>query len=169
MEAEIGVLRVEKKIRTRVKRQMEKTKRVLFERANEGYSKRARETEEGKDGFFRARREKNKTKLSKEAREKALTELKKLRNRAQCRRGYSCSKLSRLMVSIPWRKQTKLKDINNAQSILEADHYGLEKLKRIHRMSHFIQQKLKIKRPILFWLGQGVGKTSLENLLARRR
>ena len=166
MEAEIGVLRVEKKIRTRVKRQMEKTQREYYlNEQMKAIQKELGETEEGKDETQELEEKINKTKLSKEAREKALTELKKLRNmspmsaEATVVRNYLD-----WMVSIPWRKQTKIeKDINNAQSILEADHYGLEKVKeRILEYLAVQQRTKKLKGPILCLVGPpGVGKTSL--------
>ena len=166
MEAEIGVLRVEKKIRTRVKRQMEKTQREYYlNEQMKAIQKELGETEEGKDETQELEEKINKTKLSKEAREKALTELKKLRNmspmsaEATVVRNYLD-----WMVSIPWRKQTKIeKDINNAQSILEADHYGLEKVKeRILEYLAVQQRTKKLKGPIICLVGPpGVGKTSL--------
>ena len=166
MEAEIGVLRVEKKIRTRVKRQMEKTQREYYlNEQMKAIQKELGETEEGKDETQELEEKINKTKLSKEAREKALTELKKLRNmspmsaEATVVRNYLD-----WMVSIPWRKLTKIeKDINNAQSILEADHYGLEKVKeRILEYLAVQQRTKKLKGPILCLVGPpGVGKTSL--------
>ena len=166
MEAEIGVLRVEKKIRTRVKRQMEKTQREYYlNEQMKAIQKELGETEEGKDETQELEEKINKTKLSKEAREKALTELKKLRNmspmsaEATVVRNYLD-----WMVSIPWRKKTKIeKDINNAQSILEADHYGLEKVKeRILEYLAVQQRTKKLKGPILCLVGPpGVGKTSL--------
>ena len=166
MEAEIGVLRVEKKIRTRVKRQMEKTQREYYlNEQMKAIQKELGETEEGKDETQELEEKINKTKLSKEAREKALPELKKLRNmspmsaEATVVRNYLD-----WMVSIPWRKQTKIeKDINNAQSILEADHYGLEKVKeRILEYLAVQQRTKKLKGPILCLVGPpGVGKTSL--------
>ena len=166
MEAEIGVLRVEKKIRTRVKRQMEKTQREYYlNEQMKAIQKELGETEEGKDETQELEEKINKTKLSKEAREKALTELKKLRNmspmsaEATVVRNYLD-----WMVSIPWRKKTKIeKDINNAQSILEADHYGPEKVKeRILEYLAVQQRTKKLKGPILCLVGPpGVGKTSL--------
>ena len=166
MEAEIGVLRVEKKIRTRVKRQMEKTQREYYlNEQMKAIQKELGETEEGKDETQELEEKINKTKLSKEAREKALTELKKLRNmspmsaEATVVRNYLD-----WMVSIPWRKQTKIeKDINNDQSILEADQYGLEKVKeRILEYLAVQQRTKKLKGPILCLVGPpGVGKTSL--------
>tara|TARA_Y100001970_G_scaffold283978_1_gene400398 strand:- start:234 stop:2582 length:2349 start_codon:yes stop_codon:yes gene_type:complete len=166
MEAEIGVLRVEKKIRTRVKRQMEKTQREYYlNEQMKAIQKELGEAEEGKDETQELEEKINKTKLSKEAREKALTELKKLRNmspmsaEATVVRNYLD-----WMVSIPWRKLTKIeKDINNAQSILEADHYGLEKVKeRILEYLAVQQRTKKLKGPILCLVGPpGVGKTSL--------
>ena len=166
MEAEIGVLRVEKKIRTRVKRQMEKTQREYYlNEQMKAIQKELGETEEGKDETQELEEKINKTKLSKEAREKALTELKKLRNMSPMSAEATVVRYYLdWMVSIPWRKQTKIeKDINNAQSILEADHYGLEKVKeRILEYLAVQQRTKKLKGPILCLVGPpGVGKTSL--------
>jgi len=166
MEGEIGVLQVEKKIRGRVKRQMEKTQREYY--LNEqlkAIQKELGETDEGKDENTEIEEKIEKTKLSKEAREKAQGELKKLRNmspmsaEATVVRNY----LDWMLV-IPWKKRSRVsKDINKAKDILNSDHYGLEKVKeRILEYLAVQQRTKKLKGPILCLVGPpGVGKTSL--------
>ncbi|MDG2032398.1 MAG: endopeptidase La, partial [Rhodospirillales bacterium] len=172
MEGEIGVLQVEKKIRSRVKRQMEKTQREYY--LNEqlkAIQKELGETEEGKDETQELEEKIAKTKLSKEAREKAIAELKKLRNmspmsaEATVIRNYLD-----WMLGIPWKKRSRVKkDIREAESILEGDHYGLEKVKeRILEYLAVQQRTRKLKGPILCLVGPpGVGKTSLGKSIAR--
>ena len=172
MESEIGVLQVEKKIRSRVKRQMEKTQREFY--LNEqlkAIQKELGETEDGRDEAGELEERIEKTKLSKEAREKALSELKKLRTmspmsaEATVVRNYLD-----WMLSIPWKKRTRIKkDINVAQEILDADHYDLEKVKeRILEYLAVQQRTRKIRGPILCLVGApGVGKTSLGKSIAR--
>jgi ATP-dependent Lon protease len=172
MEAEIGVLQVEKKIRSRVKRQMEKTQREYY--LNEqlkAIQKELGETEDGRDETAEIEDKIKKTKLSKEAREKALGELKKLKSmspmsaEATVVRNYLD-----WMLSIPWKKRTRVKkDINLAEDILNADHYGLEKVKqRILEYLAVQQRTNKISGPILCLVGPpGVGKTSLGQSIAR--
>ncbi|MBT4702970.1 MAG: endopeptidase La, partial [Rhodospirillaceae bacterium] len=132
MESEIGVLQVEKKIRNRVKRQMEKTQREYY--LNEqlkAIQKELGETEDGRDETTEFEEKIAKTRLSKEAKEKSIAELKKLKNmspmsaEATVVRNYLD-----WMLSIPWKKRSRVKkDINKAQIILDEDHYGLEKVK----------------------------------------
>jgi len=172
MEAEIGVLQVEKKIRSRVKRQMEKTQREYY--LNEqlkAIQKELGETEDGRDEAAEIEDKIKKTKLSKEAREKALGELKKLKSmspmsaEATVVRNYLD-----WMLSIPWKKRTRVKkDIRLAEDILNADHYGLEKVKqRILEYLAVQQRTNKISGPILCLVGPpGVGKTSLGQSIAR--
>jgi len=172
MEGEIGVLQVEKKIRSRVKRQMEKTQREYY--LNEqlkAIQKELGETEEGKDETQELEEKIAKTKLTKEAREKSIAELKKLRNmspmsaEATVVRNYLD-----WMLSIPWKKRSRIKkDIREAEAILEADHYGLEKVKeRILEYLAVQQRTKKLKGPILCLVGPpGVGKTSLGKSIAR--
>ena len=172
MESEIGILQVEKKIRSRVKRQMEKTQREFY--LNEqlkAIQKELGETEDGRDEASELEERIEKTKLSKEAREKALAELKKLRTmspmsaEATVIRNYLD-----WMLSIPWKKRTRIKkDINNALEVLDADHYGLEKVKeRILEYLAVQQRTRKIRGPILCLIGApGVGKTSLGKSIAR--
>ncbi len=172
MEAEIGVLQVEKKIRNRVKRQMEKTQREYY--LNEqlkAIQKELGESEDGRDEAAELEERINKTHLSKEAREKAMGELKKLRSmspmsaEATVVRNYLD-----WILSIPWKKRTKVKrDIKLAEDILNADHYGLEKVKeRILEYLAVQQRTVKVRGPILCLVGPpGVGKTSLGRSIAR--
>ena len=172
MEGEIGVLQVEKKIRSRVKRQMEKTQRDYY--LNEqlkAIQKELGESEEGKDELQELEEKLAKLKLSNEAREKTSNELKKLRNmspmsaEATVVRNYLD-----WIVNIPWKKRSRIqKDIREAEAILEADHYGLEKVKeRILEYLAVQQRTKKIKGPILCLVGPpGVGKTSLGKSIGR--
>ncbi len=172
MEGEIGVLQVEKRIRNRVKRQMEKTQREYY--LNEqlkAIQKELGEGEDGRDELAELEERIKKTKLSKEADEKCITELKKLRSmspmsaEATVVRNYLD-----WMLSIPWKKRTKVrKDINYAQTVLDADHYGLEKVKERILEYLAVQQRMrKVKGPILCLVGPpGVGKTSLGKSIAR--
>ncbi|KAF0118631.1 MAG: ATP-dependent Lon protease [Rhodospirillaceae bacterium] len=172
MESEIGVLQVEKKIRNRVKRQMEKTQREYY--LNEQLKAIQKELGEGEDGRDEASEIEeriNKTRLSKEAREKAFAELKKLKNmspmsaEATVVRSYID-----WLLSIPWKKRTTVKrDIKQAKKILDEDHFGLEKVKeRILEYLAVQQRTKKVKGPILCLVGPpGVGKTSLGKSIAR--
>src|SRR5579875_3770736 len=172
MEGEIGVLQVEKRIRNRVKRQMEKTQREYY--LNEqlkAIQKELGEIEEGRDEATEIEERIKKTKLSKEAREKAMAELKKLRTmspmsaEATVVRNYLD-----WLLSIPWKKPTKTKrDIKLAEKILNEDHYGLEKVKERILEYLAVQQRMnKVKGPILCLVGPpGVGKTSLGRSIAR--
>jgi ATP-dependent Lon protease len=172
MESEIGVLQVEKRIRNRVKRQMEKTQREYY--LNEqlkAIQKELGEGEEGRDEAAELEERINAAALSKEAREKALAELKKLRSmspmsaEATVVRNYLD-----WMLSIPWKKRTRIKkDIKLAGDILDADHYGLSKVKeRILEYLAVQQRTKKLRGPILCLVGPpGVGKTSLGKSIAR--
>jgi len=172
MEGEIGVLQVEKRIRNRVKRQMEKTQREYY--LNEqlkAIQKELGESEDGRDEAAELEEKINKTRFTKEARDKALAELKKLRSmspmsaEATVVRNYLD-----WMLSIPWKKRTKVKkDIKLAQKILDADHYGLEKVKERILEYLAVQNRMnKVKGPILCLVGPpGVGKTSLGKSIAR--
>jgi ATP-dependent Lon protease len=172
MESEIGVLQVERRIRSRVKRQMEKTQREYY--LNEqlkAIQKELGEGEEGRDELSELEERIKKTKLSKEAREKATTELKKLRAmspmsaEATVVRNYLD-----WLLSIPWGKRSKIKrDIRHAEKILNDDHYGLEKVKeRILEYLAVQQRTNKLKGPILCLVGApGTGKTSLGRSIAR--
>jgi len=172
MESEIGVLQVEKRIRNRVKRQMEKTQREYY--LNEqlkAIQKELGETEDGRDeaGEFEERIEK--TKLSKDAREKATQELKKLKSmspmsaEATVVRNYLD-----WILSIPWGQRSRVKkDIKAAEKILNTDHYGLEKVKERILEYLAVQTRVrKMKGPILCLVGPpGVGKTSLGKSMAK--
>ncbi|MEK9726028.1 MAG: AAA family ATPase, partial [Rhodospirillaceae bacterium] len=172
MEAEIGVLQVEKKIRNRVKRQMEKTQREYY--LNEqlkAIQKELGETDDGRDETAEIEDSINKTKLTKEAREKSLAELKKLKSmspmsaEATVVRNYLD-----WMLSIPWKKRTRVKkDLQACQDVLDADHYGLEKVKeRIVEYLAVQTRTNKITGPILCLVGPpGVGKTSLGKSIAK--
>ena len=172
MEAEIGVLQVEKRIRSRVKRQMEKSQREYY--LNEqlkAIQKELGEGEDGKDELGELEDQIQKTKLSKEAREKALAELKKLRNMSPMSAEATVVRTYLdWILSIPWKKRTKIeKDIKNAHKVLEADHYGLDKVKERILEYLAVQQRMgKVKGPILCLVGPpGVGKTSLGRSIAR--
>ncbi len=172
MESEIGVLQVEKRIRNRVKRQMEKTQREYY--LNEqlkAIQKELGEGEEGKDETAELEAKIKKTKLSKEAREKTTAELKKLKTmspmsaEATVVRNYLD-----WILSIPWKKRTKIRnDVVAAEKVLEADHYGLEKVKeRIIEYLAVQARSPKVRGPILCLVGPpGVGKTSLGKSIAR--
>jgi ATP-dependent Lon protease len=171
MESEIGVLQVEKRIRNRVKRQMEKTQREYY--LNEqlkAIQKELGEGEEGKDESAELEAKIKKTKLSKEAREKCVAELKKLKTmspmsaEATVVRNYLD-----WMLSIPWKKRTKIRnDVVAAEKVLEADHYGLEKVKeRIIEYLAVQARSPKVRGAILCLVGPpGVGKTSLGKSIA---
>jgi len=172
IEGEIGVLQVERKIRSRVKRQMEKTQREYY--LNEqlkAIQKELGEGEEGRDELAELEERIKKTKLSKEAREKAQAEVKKLRSmspmsaEATVVRNYLD-----WMLSLPWGKKSKIKkDIGLAETVLHEDHYGLDKVKeRILEYLAVQSRAGKMKGPILCLVGPpGVGKTSLGKSIAR--
>jgi len=172
MEGEISVLQVEKRIRARVKSQMEKTQREYYlNEQMKAIQKELGELEDGKDELGELEERIKKTKLSKEAREKAQAELKKLRSmspmsaEATVVRNYLD-----WLLSIPWKKRTKVStDLKKAQAILDADHYGLEKVKERIVEYLAVQQRVgKMKGPILCLVGPpGVGKTSLGKSLAK--
>jgi ATP-dependent Lon protease len=172
MESEISVLQVEKRIRSRVKRQMEKTQREYYlNEQMKAIQKELGELEDGRDEVSELEDRIKKTRLSKEAREKALTEVKKLRSmspmsaEATVVRNYLD-----WMLSIPWKKRSKVsKDLKRAQGILDQDHYGLEKIKERILEYLAVQTRVdKIRGPILCLVGPpGVGKTSLGKSLAR--
>ncbi|MCL4105272.1 UNVERIFIED_CONTAM: hypothetical protein GTU68_055403 [Idotea baltica] len=172
MQGELSVLQVEKKIKTRVKSQMERTQREYY--LNEQMKAIQKELGDGEDGQNEVMELEGKiaeTKLSKEAREKADAELKKLKNmspmsaEATVVRNYLD-----WMLAIPWGKRSRIKkDLSRAQSILDDDHYGLEKVKeRIVEYLAVQQRSKKLKGPIMCLVGPpGVGKTSLGKSVAR--
>ena len=171
MESEISVLQVEKRIRTRVKRQMEKTQREYYLNEQMKAIQKELGDEEGRDELAEIEEKIKKTKLSKEAREKATHELKKLRQmspmsaEATVVRNYLD-----WLLSIPWGKRSKVKkDLVHAQGILDADHFGLEKVKeRIVEYLAVQSRANKLTGPILCLVGPpGVGKTSLGKSIAR--
>ncbi|PKP68318.1 MAG: endopeptidase La, partial [Alphaproteobacteria bacterium HGW-Alphaproteobacteria-5] len=172
MEGEISVLQVEKRIRSRVKRQMEKTQREYY--LNEqlkAIQKELGDGDEGKDEMRELEERIQKTRLSKEANEKAMAELKKLKQmspmsaEATVVRNYLD-----WLLSVPWKKRSRVKkDILNAQDILDKEHYGLDKVKeRILEYLAVQSRSNKLKGPILCLVGPpGVGKTSLGKSIAR--
>jgi len=172
MESEISVLQVERKIRSRVKRQMEKTQREYYlNEQMKAIQKELGDSEEGRDDLAEIEQKIEKTKLSKEAREKAIGELKKLRQmspmsaEATVVRNYLD-----WLISIPWGVKGKIKrDLDEAQKILDEDHYGLEKVKdRIVEYLAVQNRTNQLKGPILCLVGPpGVGKTSLGKSMAR--
>ena len=171
MESEISVLQVEKRIRTRVKRQMEKTQREYYLNEQMKAIQKELGDEEGRDELSELEEKIKKTKLSKEAREKAMHELKKLKQmspmsaEATVVRNYLD-----WLLSIPWNKKSKVKkDLLQAQQILDHDHYGLEKVKeRIVEYLAVQSRANKLTGPILCLVGPpGVGKTSLGKSIAK--
>ena len=171
MESEISVLQVEKRIRTRVKRQMEKTQREYYLNEQMKAIQKELGDEDGKDELAEIEEKIKRTKLSKEAREKAQHELKKLRQmspmsaEATVVRNYLD-----WLLSIPWNKKSKIKkDLTLAEQILDADHFGLEKVKeRIVEYLAVQQRANKLTGPILCLVGPpGVGKTSLGKSIAK--
>ncbi|WP_321363393.1 endopeptidase La [uncultured Celeribacter sp.] len=172
MQGEMSVLQVEKKIKTRVKSQMERTQREYY--LNEQMKAIQKELGDGDDGAGEIAELEEKikaTKLSKEAAEKAEAELKKLKNmspmsaEATVVRNYLD-----WMLSIPWGTKSRVKkDLGRAEEILDADHYGLEKVKeRIVEYLAVQQRSKKLKGPIMCLVGPpGVGKTSLGKSVAK--
>jgi ATP-dependent Lon protease len=172
MQGEMSVMQVEKKIKTRVKSQMERTQREYY--LNEQMKAIQKELGDGEDGqneVAELEARVAETKLSKEAKEKAEAELKKLRNmspmsaEATVVRNYLD-----WMLSIPWGVKSRVKkDLGRAQEILDADHYGLDKVKeRIIEYLAVQQRSKKLKGPIMCLVGPpGVGKTSLGKSVAR--
>jgi ATP-dependent Lon protease len=172
MQGEMSVMQVEKKIKTRVKSQMERTQREYY--LNEQMKAIQKELGDGEDGEGEVAELENRiaeTRLSDEARDKAEAELKKLKNmspmsaEATVVRNYLD-----WMLSIPWNNKSRVKkDLRKAQSVLDADHYGLEKVKeRIVEYLAVQQRSKKLKGPIMCLVGPpGVGKTSLGKSVAR--
>ena len=172
METEIGALQVEKRVRNRVKRQMEKTQREYYlNEQMKAIQKELGDSEDGGNELDELEAQLADLKMPKAAREKANAELKKLRNmgpmsaEATVVRNYLD-----WMLALPWKKATRLKkDIIKAREILDADHYGLDKVKdRIIEFLAVQQRTLSMKGPILCLVGPpGVGKTSLGKSIAR--
>ncbi len=172
MQGEMSVLQVEKKIKTRVKSQMERTQREYYlNEQMKAIQKELGDGEEGQNEVNELVERIAKTKLSKEAREKAEGELKKLKSmspmsaEATVVRNYL-----EWMLSIPWGVKSRVKkDLHAAQKVLDDDHYGLEKVKeRIVEYLAVQQRQAKMKGPILCLVGPpGVGKTSLGKSVAK--
>ncbi len=172
LESEIDLLQVEKRIRGRVKRQMEKSQREYYlNEQMKAIQKELGELEEGPNEAEELAKKIEKAGMSKEAREKAESELKKLKMmspmsaEATVVRNYID-----WLVNVPWKKRNKIqKDLVKAEEILEKDHYGLEKVKERILEYLAVQQRVnKLKGPILCLVGPpGVGKTSLGQSIAR--
>ncbi|HJV50150.1 MAG TPA: endopeptidase La [Noviherbaspirillum sp.] len=171
LEAELDILQVEKRIRGRVKRQMEKSQREYY--LNEQVKAIQKELGEGEEGADLEELEKRiiAAKMPKEAREKAESELKKLKlmspmsAEATVVRNYIDT-----LVGLPWKKKSKVNnDLAHAEQVLESEHYGLEKVKERILEYLAVQQRVdKVKAPILCLVGPpGVGKTSLGQSIAR--
>lgn len=170
MENEIGVMQVEKRIRSRVKRQMEKTQREYYLNEQMKAIQKELGEEDGSDiGEYERKIEE--VKLSPEAKEKAETELKKLKMmspmsaEATVVRNYLDA-----ILDMPWQVKTRIKkDLNFAMNVLDEDHYGLERVKERIVEHLAVQQRVKkLKGPILCLVGPpGVGKTSLAKSIAR--
>jgi ATP-dependent Lon protease len=172
LDSEIDVLSVEKRIRGRVKNQMEKTQREYY--LNEqlkAIQKELGEIEEGKDETKVLEDSIKKAKMSKEAEDKCFAELKKLKMMSPMSAESTVVRnYLEWMISLPWQKESKVStDITEAQKVLDKDHYGLEKVK--DRILEFlaVQSRIKkIKGPILCLVGPpGVGKTSLGKSIAK--
>ena len=171
MEGEVGVLQVEKKIRGRVKRQMEKTQREYYlNEQMKAIQKELGEAEDGSNELTELEERIAKTKFSKEAREKAESELKKLKSmspmsaEATVVRNYLD-----WLLCLPWGKKSRIKkDLAHAETVLNTDHFGLEKVKeRILEYLAVQTRSKKLKGPILCLVGPpGVGKTSLGKSIA---
>ncbi|MGV2975638.1 endopeptidase La [Roseibium alexandrii] len=172
MESEISVLQVEKRIRSRVKRQMEKTQREYYlNEQMKAIQKELGDSEDGKDEVAEIEEKIKKTKLTKEARERAAAEIKKLKQmspmsaEATVVRNYLD-----WLIGIPWSKKSKVKhDLSFAEKVLDTDHYGLEKVKeRIVEYLAVQSRANKLRGPILCLVGPpGVGKTSLGKSIAK--
>ena len=172
MEGEISVLQVEKKIRSRVKRQMEKTQREYYlNEQMKAIQRELGEQDDQRDELMELEKRIKKTKLSKEARTKAEGELKKLRNMSPMSAESTVVRnYLDWLLSIPWGKaKSKPVDMLEAERILDEDHYGLEKVKeRILEYLAVQSRTGNLKGPILCLVGPpGVGKTSLGRSIAK--
>ncbi|WP_154138883.1 endopeptidase La [Vibrio metoecus] len=171
MESEIDLLQVEKRIRTRVKKQMEKSQREYYlNEQMKAIQKELGEMDDAPDEFETLKKKIEDSKMPKEAREKTEQELHKLKMmspmsaEATVVRSYID-----WMVSVPWTKRSKVKkDLSKAEEILNADHYGLERVKERILEYLAVQSRInKLKGPILCLVGPpGVGKTSLGRSIA---
>jgi ATP-dependent Lon protease len=171
IESEISVLQVEKRIRSRVKRQLDKTQREYYLNEQMKAIQKELGDEEDRDEFAEIEAKIKKTKLSKEAREKATHELKKLRQMSlMSPESTVVRNYLDWILSIPWAKRSKIKkDLKLAQEVLDNDHYGLDKVKeRIVEYLAVQQRANKLTGPILCLVGPaGVGKTSLGRSIAK--
>ena len=171
MESEISVLQVEKRIRTRVKRQMEKTQREYYLNEQMKAIQKELGDEEGRDEMSELEERIKATKFTKEAREKALGEIKKLRQMAPMSAEATVVRnYLDWLLSIPWQRRSKIKkDLPAAQALLDNDHFGLDKVKeRIVEYLAVQQRANKLTGPILCLVGPpGVGKTSLGKSIAK--
>jgi ATP-dependent Lon protease len=173
MEGELGVLQVEKKIRSRVKRQMEKTQREYYlnEQLKAIQRELGNEGEEGGDELAELAHKIRKTRLSKEARNRATAELKKLKAMAPMSAEATVARnYLDVLLGLPWGKKSRVRrDIAEAQAVLDEDHYGLEKVKdRIVEYLAVQARTNRLKGPILCLVGPpGVGKTSLGRSIAK--
>ena len=172
MEGEISVLQVEKKIRSRVKRQMEKTQREYYlNEQMKAIQRELGETDDSRDEIMELEKRIRKTRLSREARVKAEAEVKKLRNMSPMSAESTVVRnYLDWLLSIPWGKaKSKPIDLQKAEDILEEDHYGLEKVKE--RIIEYLAVQARtgaLKGPILCLVGPpGVGKTSLARSIAK--
>ncbi|KMT65742.1 endopeptidase La [Catenovulum maritimum] len=172
MESEIDLLQVEKKIRSRVKKQMEKSQREYYlNEQMKAIQKELGELDDAPDEFEVLTKKITESGMTKEAEEKAMSELQKLKMmspmsaEATVVRGYI-----EAITSVPWKKRSKVKkDLPKAQEILDTDHYGLDKVKERIIEYLAVQQRMnKVKGPILCLVGPpGVGKTSLGQSIAK--
>ena len=172
IQGELSVLRVEKKIKTRVKNQMEKTQREYYlNEQMKAIQKELGDGPEGQDEISELQEKIDKTKLSKEAKEKAVAELKKLKSMSPMSAESAVVRnYLDWLLTIPWRKKSRIKsDLNHAQEILDNDHFGLKKVKeRIIEYLAVQHRSKKLKGPILCLVGPpGVGKTSLGKSVAK--
>ena len=171
LEREVDILNVDKKIRGRVKRQMEKNQRDFY--LNEQVKAIQKELGEGEEGadIEEIERKIKLAKMPKEALKKAEAELKKLKLMSPMSAEASVVRnYIDVLVGLPWHKKTKIKhDLSNAESVLNEDHYGLEKVKDRILEYLAVQQRVdKVKAPILCLVGPpGVGKTSLGQSIAK--
>ena len=171
IESELGVMKVEKKIRSRVKHQMEKTQKEYYLNEQMKAIQKELSDGDGADEVTEYEEKINKTKFSKEALEKAKSELKKLKSMGPMSAESAVVRnYLDWLLCLPWKKNTKIKsDIVKAENILNEDHYGLEKVKeRILEYLAVQHRSKKLRGPIICLVGApGVGKTSLGKSLAR--
>ena len=171
MEGEIGVIKVEKRIRGKVKTAMEKSQREYYLNEQMKAIQAELDGPEGKDEISELAEKISKTKLSKEAKEKAEVELKKLKNMSPMSAEATVVRTYLdWLTTVPWKKSSKVKrDLATAEKVLNVDHYGLEKVKERILEYLAVQNRMrKVKGPILCLVGPpGVGKTSLGKSIAK--